>query len=291
MVRALAIVALGFLVGSRSHAVVAKIVTLNLYNRPASRGARLANAAAALRATAPDIIVLQEVGSGLLAGTSALDRLQAEFPQEAGWRWASHWQETNLGLWRNGLAIASRFPLENSAYTELPQSTAWDLKGFQRAAVRVGHATLDLVNVHLRSTRSETVKEAELDTLAGSVAGGPEGTHWRVVAGDFNWEWEHPLTRAFRHRLGAASALGGLLSPEITATWTPESDGPCDERVPGEPHQLIDDILVVALRGSARVLDPGIQVGRRLPRASDHCAVFASVELVAPPIALTRQVR
>lgn len=245
-----------------------RIASFNLLYDVRGRATRLESAARALRALAPDIVALQEVSSGWLRPGDPAARL-AEALHLA--HFARHWLETNGGVFRNGLAVLSRYPLHGSLGRSLRASGFWNPRGYLGVTAETPLGRLDLVCVHLRSTGREHVKRRELDELGGELAARARRSTV-VAAGDFNWDWAHPLFREFRGRLGAAD-LASFVTDDAAATWLAPS---------GETQRRIDDILIVpGPRGAqARMAGGGIASFRSHPEPSDHHAVYA--DLAAP---------
>lgn len=249
-----------------------RVVTFNLYNHPSQKVDRTAFSVRLLRELKPDVMALQEVGGGILGGSSSLDVLEDAFPESAGWYRRYDVLETKLGLYRNGLLLVSRFPLVESEFHEIQESGLFDRKGFQIARVKTPEGEVRIVNLHLLSTENAVRKRRELDEVAAALGDSGLPT---ILAGDFNWTPALSPLRGVLDRLGAASLVKILGKEESWITWSPSSHA-CDRFVPGESHQGIDHVFL--LKGGAwKIKGGGMKVEAGEQRPSDHCPVYADL--------------
>ena len=248
---------------------VLRAVTFNLYNRPWKREARLRAQVETLAPLSPDLVALQEVARGpLLAGDPA-ERLA----HGLGLGGVRAWHEQNLGVFRTGLALLSRWPLRDVAYREFARSPFWDAKGFLTATLRMGGAEIAVVDVHLASTGDAEIHRSELDELAAHVAGLSRRLPV-LLLGDFNLRQGDADLDRFVRRLGADAA--GVTGPTWNESYLDDCDAPGGEQ--------IDHVL--SIPGPSMKLEfrsARIVVPRTDPHPSDHCPVVADLALVPSP--------
>lgn len=240
-----------------------RVVTFNLYNRPWQRQARMRAQVETLAPLAPDLVALQEVAHGAFLAGDPAELLATEL----GLGGARVWHEQNLGLFRTGLGLLSRWPLRDVTYREFARSPFWDAKGFLAATVQTAAGELAVIDVHLASGDRE-IRASELEELE---------LHARrlakrapvLVLGDFNAEPEE-LGR-FVRRLGAETLpLGG-------PTWNESYEDDCG----AAGGEQIDHLLLIPGPASRlRFLGGGVVAPRTDPHPSDHCPVAADLELV-----------
>lgn len=252
-----------------------RIVTFNLYNRPWERRARLDRALEELRKQQPDVICLQEVSTGwILPGDPVV-----EMAQELHMSFARFWHEENLGIFKTGIAVLSRFPIRAPEYREFKRHGFWDAKGYMLAHLQLpGGTELQIINLHMASTADESIRRAEWEELTTFVEPLKQGGAV-VVAGDFNTQPAHPAMTAFATRLGARSLYDGWKDISRMRTWTPDYRDPCGSAV-DPAAQLIDHVLLVpGATGKPKVELAGgrIVVPGRPPHPSDHCPVMAEL--------------
>lgn len=251
-----------------------KIVSLNLYNRPWQRASRLRSALAELREIDADVVALQEVASGwILPGDPAEYLAQGLGMPHV----ARAWHERNLGVFRTGLAILSRFPLRDPEYREFARHGFWDAKGALWARIATPQGELRLINLHMASTSDEAVRLSEWDELA-HWATALRGATPVAITGDFNTAPGHPALRAFREATGARSAYDGRPDLLALTTWSPSYFQSCARgHRPGA--ELLDHAFALPplAFASGAIID-----SQRSPRPSDHCAIAAELEW--PPL-------
>jgi endonuclease/exonuclease/phosphatase family metal-dependent hydrolase len=255
-----------------------KAVTFNIYNRPWERAARLDNLTDALRRLDADVVCLEEVSTGWILPGDPAARLSQDLHMEL----SRYWHEENLGVFRTGIAVLSKFPILSSEYHEFARHDFWDAKGYMLVRLRLPDGkTLQLICLHMASTSNAEVRSSEWRELAGFAQGlraqGPV-----LIGGDFNTEPTDPALREFVVRTGVSSLYDGWKGIERMRTWTPDYRDSC-ERGTDPASQLIDYFFALPGSGTAsgglrftggRIVSPG-----RPPHPSDHCAVEADVSI------------
>ena len=251
-------------------AAAIRVVTFNLYNRPWKRAQRLRTQAAVLRRLDPDVVGLQELATGaLLSGEPA-----SRFASELDLGGVRAWHEQNLGLFRTGVGLLSRYPLREVEYREFDRAPFWDAKGFLSAVVDTPRGSFAVISVHVASTDDLRTQQSELDQLAAQVrmlaAQRPV-----LLLGDFNLQpADAPLSR-FIAGLGADSLYAHIA--DLHPSWNESFEDDCG--APG--GQLIDHVLTVpGPRAILRFRGGRIVVPPDTPHPSDHCPVTADLELV-----------
>jgi endonuclease/exonuclease/phosphatase family metal-dependent hydrolase len=250
-----------------------RVVTFNVYNRPWERKGRLRTQLAVLRDLDADVIALQEVATGALLSGEPAGFLAEELDLGA----VRAWHEQNLGLFRTGLALLARYPVEEARYHEFAEHPFWDAKGYLSASVRTPLGPLTVVDVHLASTGDARIRQSELAELERGVralsAQGPV-----LLLGDFNSEPGDPDLKHFIEAVGADSLYAHLPAAEILPTWNDSLDRDCSSA----GGQTLDHVLAVpGARGGLHIRGGRIVVSPLRPRPSDHCPVVAEVELEA----------
>ncbi|GAA2354969.1 endonuclease/exonuclease/phosphatase family protein [Streptomyces carpaticus] len=196
-----------------------RIMTWNLWWRFGPWERRQGAIAAVLRAERPDICGLQEVWS--TAEGHLAERLAAELGMHLAWAPAllpPHWRErlpadapAGLGV---GLAVLSRWPVEESAVVPLPRGDGPDegrVALYARIAAPGGPVPFFTTHLHSGPAGSG-VRCAQVRTLARLVAdrrGG--GAFPPVVTGDFNAEPDSDEIRLLGGRLTAPAVPGQML--------------------------------------------------------------------------------
>jgi endonuclease/exonuclease/phosphatase family metal-dependent hydrolase len=249
-----------------------RVLTFNIYNHPWERSGRLVETARLIREERPDIVCLQEVARGLLLpGDPALELAQA-----LQMHVVRFWHEENWGLFRTGIAVLSRYPIEAPEYHDFAAHGFWNYKGYLRARILLpGGRSLQLVTLHMASTTDAQMRRDELTELKGFVepmkAQGPV-----LIVGDFNTERTDPVLREFVARTGVRSLYDGWKDIDQWRSWTPDYRDSCAHSGDKEA-QLIDHLFVL---GAGMRFDGGrIIDSARKPHPSDHCPVVADVVL------------
>lgn len=255
-----------------------RLTTFNLYNRPYERAQRLENAIEILRKQDADVICLQEVAMGwILRGGDPSERIARELGYPHRVRF---WHEENLGIFRTGLAILSKHPIEEPIYREFARHGFWDAKGYLLAHIALpGGKRLPIVNLHLASTRDDTIRQAEWTELEEVVkplqSKGPV-----LVTGDFNTQPSHTALRGFVERTRARSLYDGWKNIDRMRTWTPDYRDSCGQsRDPAA--ELIDFVFALPANTGESIAFTGgrIVLSGKPPHASDHCPVSAELQI------------
>lgn len=259
-----------------------RLVTFNLYHDKVERAARIDQAAHILKDLKGDIVALQEVATGLFLVGDPIQRILAETGTVTPFV-THHWSETNLGVYRNGLTLLSRYPIVRSDYHGFTMSTWYDRKGLIDADVITPDGPLRVVALHMRSSADEGTKADEFDELADLIER-QDNRYPLVVMGDFNWDWHHPIFRRFADRIRASSLYEYFPDDAPRATWTPNYEDPCNKEVGGEGGQQLDNILVAQGDEGARwtLESPVITIPLAVPHPSDHCPISAELRALSP---------
>ena len=191
-----------------------------------------------------------------------------------------YWHEENLGIFRTGIAVLSRYPILKSEYHEFARHDFWDAKGYMHLELALpGGVKLQLVNLHMASTSNAETRSSEWRELAtfvkGLQASGPV-----LIAGDFNTEPTDPALADFVRMTGVRSLYDGWKNISKMRTWTPDYRDSCAQS--GDPQaQLIDYFFILpgapGTSGSLEFTDGRIVVPGRPPHPSDHCPVEAEI--------------
>lgn len=265
-----------------------KAVTFNLFNRPWQRKARLQNAASTLQGIDADVVLLQEVAKGWLLGGTDPARQLAE---SLRMRYVRYWHEENLGVFRTGLAVLSRFPILSSEYHEFKRHPFWDAKGYMLVTLELpGGIRLQVVNLHMASTSNNEILESEWAELSQFVARlQPHGPV--LIGGDFNTESTNPALIKFGQQLKTSNLYEHEVFKDIARwrTWTPDYRDALEAGKFSTESQLIDYFFAApSLATSAKTASNLQFVGGRIvlppfvPRPSDHLPVVAQILLAAP---------
>lgn len=257
---------------AREHGL--RIVSFNLYNRPWQRGDRLLAAAETLQALQADVVALQEVAQGLWLPGNPMEIIGSAIglPHQV-----RYWHERNLGIFRTGLALLSRYPIEESEYHEFERHRWLDPKGFLFARVMHPAGEIGIINLHIASTRDAEIKTSEFGQLAAFIEGLPRELPL-VVLGDFNEESDTALSREFFKRVEARHLYERYPALTSLKTWSPDYEKGCNQ--PGKGERL-DSILTLG-RGSGkqwRWQDGKVVISTSQPHPSDHCPVMADLSL------------
>lgn len=159
---------------------------------------------------------------------------------------------------RYGLAVLSRFPMEEMRVIDLPPGAHEPRTALAITVAPPGHGRLTFVSLHLDWLEPDTNRFAQARALVDALSADSPV----ILAGDFN---DTPESRTMRLFL---SEFAEAPKPE-NARWTFPSD---------RPEQEIDFIIfrpVDAWTGSSRVLDEEI--------ASDHRPVLAVLKRTSAP--------
>lgn len=265
-----------------------KAVTFNLFNRPWQRAARLENADATLRAIDADVVLLQEVAKGWILGQVDPAQRLAESLQM---QYVRYWHEENLGIFRTGLAVLSRFPILSSEYHEFKSHPFWDAKGYMLVTLELpGGSRLQLINLHMASTTHDAIREDEWAELSEFVAR-LQRQGAVLIGGDFNTEATHPALAKFSQQLKTSNLYEHEVFRDIARwrSWTPSYRETIAAGKFSPDSQLIDYFFAAPAAASAPDATSKLQfTGGRIvlppftPRPSDHLPVVAELQLAAP---------
>ncbi len=161
-----------------------KIATFNLYFSPADRKARFEIAAQTLAALSPDILFLQEVATGGIHNDDPIQYLGSQL----GLPYTTYFPVENLLLFKQGLAILSRYPIESSTARVFEKNQPIETKGYLAASIRTPHGLIHTIDVHLMNAPGARFgKDTQFHALESALQdlrkSGPV-----IVAGDFNAE-------------------------------------------------------------------------------------------------------
>jgi len=244
-----------------------RIATLNVHGRKGRWSLRRDLLLGQLRATAPDVLALQEAAmwpSQARFLTRALNktgpgvaRYAAVTARKRGWR----------GL-TEGLAVVTRVPIEQTALLDL----AGDARVAQRVTlVGPGRRAFDLYNVHLANRSfAGDLRLRQARALLAWMAERPGIP--AVVVGDFNAGPDSPVMREFAPTHVSAHAAVHGTEPPWTAPARPPS---------GPPGRVVDYVLVTA---AVKVTDSRLAFHQQHGSdaalfASDHFGLVADLEL------------
>ncbi len=260
-----------------------KIVSLNLYQRPWSRTARLEAVIERLTTEAPDVVLFQEVSRGI--GPWATDPVERVREMHTPFEVSRGWHEWNLGLYSLGLATLSLFPIQEntSGYHAFEENDWFNTKGYLVTHLQespVGEVFF--FNVHFTHVRNDALKQKQFLELSQEILKTqlehPMSTI--VIGGDFNAPPEHPALAKLIHTFGATS-WDSSLSPEDQRSGTHHS--PYQESCQSESSQKsrIDHFVLIQPKGSTHRLkfsDSEIEPHLREPHLSDHCLLKTTLQ-------------
>jgi endonuclease/exonuclease/phosphatase family metal-dependent hydrolase len=250
-----------------------RAVSFNIYNRPWERAQRLQTALETLKELDPDIIALQEVATGwILPGDPA-----ALFAKHLKMHLVRDWHEENLGVFKTGIAVLSRYPILSSEYHEFARHDVWDAKGYMSVRIAVPGGTLQMINLHMASTRNEATRRSEWQELA-SYARTLQHQGPVLIAGDFNTEPTDPALLDFVRETGVTSLYEGHGDLASMRSWTPDYRDSCGQA--SDPASALLDYFFV-LPGTASggqqisFRNGHVVIPSRKPHPSDHCPIVA----------------
>jgi endonuclease/exonuclease/phosphatase family metal-dependent hydrolase len=255
-----------------AHSSTFKLVSFNLYNRPWERSARLESAGLTLRDLDADVVALQEVATGWILPGDPVKIFSERLKMSA----VHAWHERNLGIFKTGLAVLSRFPIISSEYHEFARHDFWDAKGYMSVKLALPDGRfLQLINLHMASTKHEDVRQSEWEELAafakGLAAQGPV-----LITGDFNTEPSDPSFKSFVASTGVKGLYDGRDDVEKLRSWTPDYRDSC--LAMSKDSALLDHVFILSNHAPAPRFGTGrIVLPQHLPHPSDHCPVFTEV--------------
>lgn len=255
-----------------------RIVSINTGRNAGDYPVRISVLARRIRALNPDIVLAQEV----FATADGRFDTAAVIAAEGEFQYASAPARPKLRevagqplMSTSGLALFSRFPIQQGTAIALPTSEADGGRVMQVVEVNVQGTPLRLVNLHLSfiggadGDRLRGVQWREVET---AIAASDLPT---VIAGDFNATPSSPLLR------GLMSDRKFDFGPDDLETSLPTSFGGLIDA--GGGGEVLD--YIVAVR-------PGVRLRRRRVEltaveaelgscVSDHAAVVAEVDIVS----------
>lgn len=241
------------------------VLTYNIHKGWAPWRTRVTIAAMreALRAVAPDFVLLQEVRGALFDPERAAREHvpQHRYLAEGAWPYVAYGANRFTVAGHHGNAVLSRFPIVAQRNHDLSAAPRWESRGALEVVVAMGAQRVHLFSLHLGLRRRW--RQWQLARLRELVAAVPEGRPV-IVGGDFN-DWERAACLRFAAPLGLQRVDAGLKRPLRTYPAR------------GWRFGRLDRLYV---RGFA-VLDA--QVLRRAPwsRLSDHLPLLARLAWVA----------
>lgn len=249
-----------------------RAVTFNLYNSPSERQARLQNALQVLKTLKPDIIALQEVATGLILPGNPVELFAESLSMDS----RIQYQQNKFFLFKTGLAILSKFPIEEAEYFEFSNHAPFDAKGFLFVKVKSPSGVFGVVNVHLASTDNQKMKKSEFAELGNFVLK-KSAEHPLVVLGDFNEDFKTPLFQEFSKRISGDVLFAHLPHEKIHNTWSESYRDSCS----ASNGERIDTVLKVDKQAEIRLFftEGSIIVPKMMPHPSDHCPVVADLVL------------
>ena len=240
-----------------------RVLTFNvwgIWGITPSREARIAAIGPAVARLQPDLVAFQEVWVDADADRLARDLRAAGLPHTR--RFTSTWPG------HSGLMIASRYPIERTAFLEYDEGThpsiPWHVdwiagKGIAVTRVRTPFGPVNFANTHVQAAYGDvdaydTVQLAQL-LQAAEFLDGP-GEIPLVIAGDLNVTCDSYVFRAFALRSGASPSDPNCGIDSISAR-------------PGADQRLVPTEVTKVLTE-----DVSLEDGQRRP-LSDHPAVLA----------------
>jgi endonuclease/exonuclease/phosphatase family metal-dependent hydrolase len=234
------------------------VVTYNIKSARYGGYSRLDQIARELEDTDADVVLLQEVDRNrYISGRVAQpDELGADL----GFQYAFGLNVLRPGDSQYGTAILSRFPIESSLNTALPNRAGMQQRGLLHITVKVDDMQVSIYTTHLQNT-SRSMRVEQIGRVVDLLGDDPLPT---IIGGDLNDTPASPVL---------ASAYSTL-----SDTWTAVGSGQGATAPAGSPRARIDYLLyqqgddpqVVLAPESAEVLGVG---------SSDHRAVRATYSL------------
>jgi endonuclease/exonuclease/phosphatase family metal-dependent hydrolase len=234
------------------------VVTYNIKSARFGGYSRLSQIAAELADTDADIVLLQEVDRNrYLSGRVAQPD---ELSEALGFQYAFGLNVLRPGDSEYGTAILSRFPIESSVNTALPNRAGMQQRGLLHITVQVDGMPVSIYTTHLQNT-SRSMRVEQMGRVVQLLGDDPLPT---IIGGDLNDTPASPVL---------ASAYSAL-----SDTWSAVGSGQGATAPAGNPRARIDYLLyqqgddpkTVLTPESAEVLGVG---------SSDHRAVRATYDL------------
>lgn len=274
-----------------------RVLSLNLkFSALAERGRRLDDIAALVARERVELVLLQEVAGGLLAGTAST---AADLEHRLRTRHGLGYDRVDRpstgvpGLLTVGNAILSRCPVAAVELTELPEVAELELLGRRwrigrnllGARIGFGGAELAAYTTHLCARCRPEERAGQLEVVLAAIrAASRDGVQPLVLGGDLNLDLQREggTERPLYARLGAvglrdsATVTGRPALELCTAAETPDPTCTVGVAVPARPiARRIDYVLAAG---------PAVPVGHRVvfnprvdpsqPWVSNHAGVL-----------------
>jgi len=262
------------------------VLSLNLFQRPWEREARLLGASQWISEQSADWVLLQEVSQGI--GPWKSDPVRSILDRSNSFDVFRGWHELNLGVYQLGLATLSRQSIAkaSSRYQAFRQNDFLNTKGF--LVTHIPESPLGewiVINVHLTHRPGLPLKEAQFAELTAAVNQSQDALpHAHVLlGGDFNATLENSAFQGFLRAVGGQTWETSL-NPEDQARGTQHTPytEKCD--VEGRSNRIDHFVLVKpkSSEGPKVAFDQaGLVVHQSEPHISDHCAL--RVDLIRVP--------
>ena len=211
----------------------------------------------------PDVVALQEVDIGAMR-SGQVDQ-PAQLAAATGLVHRMYFQATTKSHGAYGVALLSRFPLEERSQYRLPVPHGGEPRTLGHVVAQIGEQEVSLYVTHLTSMpfRDET-RAAQTETISRILAADPRP---KVLMGDFN-DVAH----------GAAMACLRSELQDVFAAVGTGPQGTLPLPLPFRPEWRIDYIF------ACKSFVPRMSRVLRM-KASDHYPVVADLELRAPVLA------
>lgn len=245
--------------------MTSRAITVLTWNLLGARGLDVRAAAAAIRRSSPDIVLVQEVQR------RQARRIAAQLGMSSAWRFKNFSWRT----WAEGMAILSPHPVRDVRRKVLRRSWLWNWRRRILVTARVEVAGgVHVADVHLSAHAEAGARRRETTMVLDTVA--PDA----IVAGDFNdvpggAAPELMAARGWRDAWAAANPTGDDEESAVGPGATNWSEG---DRVGRPPTQRLDYIWVP---GGFEVTAARVPVAAAelddFARLSDHLPVVVSL--------------
>lgn len=228
----------------------------------------------------PDAVALQEA----TVSPGSHRNVAKTLAEQTGYRF--RWQKTHeiLQLYREGIAILSRWPISWSGSTKLPHSEG--AGAIERAVLgaRIEHprAPFEFFSTHTTVKGTSEEQVAQIDKIRAFVDRHRE-TPSAWLAGDLNAEPESPMLE----RLHSFADRAQTPDHWIDAWEEQPGDAPGGTVPSWKPERRIDYIFTIRRPASGgpphcdRVLDTPVRSGNNHVYPSDHVGVFCTFPIVS----------
>lgn len=229
------------------------VVTYNIHSALGhGRGVQLGTIAQELRRWHADVALLQEVDR--FRGWTGRVDMPAVLAARLGFSWTFGDNVRGAGGSQYGTAVLSRFPIESSQNTPLPNPPGTQQRGLLHAQLDVDGSPLSVYNTHLEHT-SPTARLAQIRQVMAIVRSDPLPT---LLGGDLNATPSSPV-------LAVARTV-------LTDTWAEVGSG-IGRTV---PKARIDYLLHASVEGGTLAPKRALVLASRV---SDHSALWARYRL------------